>query len=141
VLEVEVYDTSRVDILDTEGNLFEDHAGFRLGETVDTLAFEVAKDVTPLHEFCDDVGLESKTELFHQLHHVGTFIAARLRCRALRNTVLSLQALVRFCFNDLDCHSFTRCSVSTEAHGVGGVFRLLVADFILVKLVFEALGI
>jgi len=31
--------------------------------------------------------------------------------------------------------------VSTKANGVGGIFRLLIADFILVELVLETLGI
>jgi len=59
VLEVEVDDASPVDVLDTESNLFEELASFRFGETVYSLAFEVAEDVTSLHEFCDDIGLVS----------------------------------------------------------------------------------
>ena len=70
MLEIEVDDASAVDVLDTEYDLLEELASFRFGETVDALALEVVEDVASLHELCDDVGLESETEHFHQLHHV-----------------------------------------------------------------------
>ena len=138
MLQVAVNDAGLMDDIDTLGDLNDDFAGLGLAKSVSALAGEVVEEVTTLSELGYDVGFFTDNKLLNEVYDIVAFLADSHGV-SFGDLVLVTEALVLASLHDLDGDLHSRNLVEAKVDGVAGALANDLLDFILFKLVLEAL--
>jgi len=138
MLQVAVNDAGLMDDIDTLGDLNDDFAGLRLAKSVSALAGEVVEEITTLSELGYDVGFFTDNKLLNEVYDIVAFLADSHGV-SFGDLVLVTEALVLASLHDLDGDLHSRNLVEAKVDGVAGALANDLLDFILLKLVLEAL--